>query len=109
MAARQLNICVDTFREWDKKHTKFSEAIKRGVDFADAGVIEALKMSAEGFEKGQTYFPPNVTSMIFWLKNRRPEEFRDKHEISTEMKITDLTEKEIEAKIRALLADDGST
>ncbi len=34
----------------------------------------------------QVYIPPNVTAQIFWLKNRKPEQWRDKPEppVSTE-------------------------
>ena len=33
------------------------------------------------------YYPPNATSLIFWLKNRQSAKWRDKTEISGEQTI----------------------
>ena len=61
---------------------------------ADAQVFNALHQSAVGFHyleetvtnAGEVvtvrkYSKPNVTAQVFWLKNRIPEEWRDKQEI----------------------------
>ena len=56
------------------------EAIKRGRAKGIATVTNALFQSAKG---------GNVTAQIFYLKNRQPEEWRDRrdHEISGELNI----------------------
>ena len=75
--ASNMDIVVSTLWEWRKKSPKISNALKIGKDEADIQVENALyKAALEG----------NTTAMIFWLKNRRCKEWRDKiqQEITTE-------------------------
>lgn len=75
--ASNMDIAVSTLWEWRKKSPKISNALKIGKDEADIQVENALyKAALEG----------NTTAMIFWLKNRRSKEWRDKiqQEITTE-------------------------
>lgn len=75
--ASNMDISTVTLWEWRKKSTKISNALKIGKDEADIQVENALyKAALEG----------NTTAMIFWLKNRRSKEWRDKiqQEITTE-------------------------
>lgn len=75
--ASNMDIVVSTLWEWRKKSPKISNALKVGKDEADIQVENALyKAALEG----------NTTAMIFWLKNRRSKEWRDKiqQEITTE-------------------------
>lgn len=67
--ASNMDIVVSTLWEWRKKSPKISNALKIGKDEADIQVENALyKAALEG----------NTTAMIFWLKNRRSKEWRDK-------------------------------
>lgn len=75
--ASNMDVVVSTLWEWRKKSPKISNALKIGKDEADIQVENALyKAALEG----------NTTAMIFWLKNRRSKEWRDKiqQEITTE-------------------------
>lgn len=75
--ASNMDIVVSTLWEWRKKSSKISNALKIGKNEADIQVENALyKAALEG----------NTTAMIFWLKNRKPENWRDKiqQEITTE-------------------------
>lgn len=75
--ASNMEIAVSTLWEWRKKSPKISNALKIGKDEADIQVENALyKAALEG----------NTTAMIFWLKNRRSKEWRDKiqQKITTE-------------------------
>lgn len=75
--ASNMDIVVSTLWEWRKKSSKISNALKIGKEEADLQVENALhKAALEG----------NTTAMIFWLKNRKPENWRDKiqQEITTE-------------------------
>lgn len=78
----------------EKKYPEFSEALKDGKEVADAQVVNALHRSAVGYyyseetvtNTGQVvsvrkYSKPNITAGIFWVKNRVPEDWRDKQEI----------------------------
>lgn len=67
--ARVLGIAYTTLNEKSKQFSEFSEAIKSGQAKGVATITNALFKSAKS---GQ------VTSMIFWLKNRAPDEWKDR-------------------------------
>lgn len=73
--ARFLGIGLRTIQDWKVDHPEFAEAMNHGKDRADAKVVGALYKNAVG---------GNVTAQIFWLKNRRKEDWRDKidHEVA---------------------------
>lgn len=92
--AENIGIVTSTFYKWKKEHSEFSDALKAGKEVADAQVFNALHQSAIGFhylEEAVTntgevvtvkkYSKPNVTAQIYWLKNRVPDDWRDKQEI----------------------------
>lgn len=95
--AEALDVDVATINRWKNEHPEFCEAIKKGKSIADANVAERLYQRAMGFEHDseeikvadgriervpvRKIYPPDPTSAIFWLKNRRPKEWRDKQEI----------------------------
>lgn len=58
-----------TLRNWKKKHQAFAEACKTGKLKADTEVVSALYEKAKGGD---------VTACIYWLKNRQPEQWRDR-------------------------------
>lgn len=70
MAAR-LGISRYSFIEYKKQFSDFSNILKKTKDFVDGQVENALlKAALEG----------NITAQIFWLKNRRPQKWREKVE-----------------------------
>lgn len=87
-----------TINNWKLEHPEFLESIKNGKVQADANVADRLYQRAMGYEheedvifndKGNPmvvpttkHYPPDPTSMIFWLKNRRPKDWRDRQEIA---------------------------
>lgn len=73
--AKNMGITVSTFYEWKKKYSEISESLKKGKEVVDYEVENALLSSAlEG----------NTTAQIFWLKNRRPDKWRDKQKEETD-------------------------
>lgn len=73
--AKNIGITVSTFYEWKKKYSEISESLKKGKEVVDYEVENALLSSAlEG----------NITAQIFWLKNRRPDKWRDKQKEETD-------------------------
>lgn len=73
--AKNIGITVSTFYEWKKKYSEISESLKKGKEVVDYQVENALLSSAlEG----------NTTAQIFWLKNRRPDKWRDKQKEETD-------------------------
>ena len=96
--AEKMGINVATLYRWKKEHCEICESLKEGKDVADRKIENALYKRACGFEHEEVtterdeingkmitkrvtkYYPPDPTSMIFWLKNRKPDEWRDKRE-----------------------------
>lgn len=70
--ANNIGISRSTLFEWRKNNQDISNALKKGKEVVDIEVENALLKSAlEG----------NVTAQIFWLKNRKKEQWREKVEI----------------------------
>lgn len=94
-----FEVDVRTIYRWKNAHGEFCQALKAGKDEADTRVERALYHRAVGYEQEAVkifmpagadkpvYAPyvervqPDTTAAIFWLKNRRPEEWRDKREL----------------------------
>lgn len=106
--AYNMGIAYSTFREWLKKFSAISAVLKKGKEVVDAQVESALYRKAIGFKETvkkpikvkriiyddegkkigeheeivtvneEIYIPPDTTAQIFWLKNRRPDKWRDK-------------------------------
>jgi transposase len=70
--ANKLEIHIDTLIEWKKVKKEFSEALKAERGSADDMVEGSL------FKKA---LAGDTTACIFWLKNRRVKEWRDKQDI----------------------------
>ena len=69
--AHNMDISTVTLYDWKKKYPKISNALKKTKEIVDRQVENALfKKACEG----------DTTAMIFWLKNRRPNDWRDKRE-----------------------------
>lgn len=64
-----IGITKPTLYKWIKESDLIKQALSRGKDTADAMVQNALFTSA---------ISGNVLAQIFWLKNRRPQQWRDK-------------------------------
>jgi hypothetical protein len=71
--ANYLNIPWGSFKRWVYAESELREALKRGRGASDERVEDSLYRMALG-ANGQ---PPNVTAAIFYLKNRRPDRWRD--------------------------------
>ncbi len=93
--AEAFQVCEDTITEWKKVYPEFSLSLKEGKELFDNGQVEnALLKSAMGFKRVvqrldkdgciheiEEELPPNPTSLIFWLKNRQQDRWRDKQDI----------------------------
>lgn len=97
--AKKLGIAYSTFCDYKSKFSELSEALKRGKEVIDFEVENALLKRALGYSYEEVYTKTNgfetevkktikhvagdTTAQIFWLKNRRPDKWRDKREIET--------------------------
>lgn len=127
--ARSFGTTESTISLWKLQHPQFSEALKQGKDDADANVGTRLYQRAMGYDAPDLHiavfdgkviktpiikhYPPDVTAQIFWLKNRRPAQFRDKPEVAVTVnnEVTVDTSKPVEqwgrAECEAYLAQNG--
>ncbi len=83
-----------TLNRWKAEHPAFCESLKVGKAEADDRVERSLYHRATGYkheavkmfqaggmvlrEDYVEHYPPDTTACIFWLKNRRPDLWRDK-------------------------------
>ena len=81
--AQNMGITAKTLYEWKKKYSEICESLKRNKDVADRQVENAL------FENA---INGNITAQIFWLKNRKPDKWRDKQEYEDRTAIEKLDE-----------------
>lgn len=92
--AQNIGIVASTLYEWKKQYPEISDALKKGKEVVDRQVENALLKRALGYEYDEitTEFGketkrvtkqvvPDVTAQIFWLKNRKPDQWRDKRDI----------------------------
>lgn len=94
--AKELGVSGKTLDNWIAKYPELLRAIKRGRAHIDDQVENALLRRALGAEhpedkvfcnNGQIivqpvikHYPPDTAAAFIWLKNRRPDKWRDKHE-----------------------------
>lgn len=102
--AQNIGINVKTLYDWKKKYSNICNTLKRGKEVVDIEVENALLKRALGYvftevtkervfnkETKQVELvvtkevtkevQPDTTAQIFWLKNRKPTEWRDKKEV----------------------------
>lgn len=92
-----LEVDTATIYRWKIEHPAFCEAGKLGKETADNRVEKSLFARAVGYEHDDVdirvidkdvvqtpirkRYAPDTTAAIFWLKNRRPGDWRDKQEL----------------------------
>lgn len=93
--AHNMGVAYSTFREWKNKYPALSAILKKGKEVADLIVENALYKRAIGYnydevtieysdkdgKKKKTvtkHIVGDTTAQIFWLKNRKPDVWRDK-------------------------------
>lgn len=100
-----LGISHTVWYEWKNNYPEFADAIKKGKDTANGEMLAAAFAQTTGFYYKETvpmkvkvdrdteeivmvevekFLPPNPTMSIFMLKNRMPNEYKDKREVSLE-------------------------
>lgn len=102
--AHNIGITFQTLYKWQDKYSELREALKKGKEVVDREVENALLKRAIGYEYDEVtrepvtdkdtgitemrvtkrvtkQIVPDVTAQIFWLKNRKPNEFRDKRDV----------------------------
>jgi len=111
--ANFFDIAESTLNIWKKDFPEFSESLKKGKLIADSKVVESLYQRALGYSHPEVHvsnyqgevtltdlvkhYPPDPTACIFWLKNRRPEQWRDKteHAVTVKKSVEELSDDEL--------------
>ena len=91
--AKNIGINRTTLYDWKKKETNIADALKKGKEVVDFEVENALLKRALGYEyeeetyengiltkKVKKHVAPDTTAQIFWLKNRKPNNWKDRIE-----------------------------
>jgi len=112
--ADNMGINVSTLYTWKKKYNKIGEALTYAKAKADSVVENALYKRATGFNYDEVTkerrkilgtddyemvitkiitktVVPDTTAQIYWLKNRKPNMWRDKHEVSFSGNLEEIT------------------
>ena len=93
-----MGISRETLSQWKKKYPDISDTLKRGKEVVDLQVENALLKRALGYEYEEVsekyesgtltekkvikkQVIPDTTAQIFWLKNRRPDKWKDKQDV----------------------------
>ena len=101
--AQKMRISMSSLSDWKNKFPEILGALKKGKEVVDIDVENALLKRALGYDAEESvveesdatgrktrttvrHVPADVTAQIFWLKNRRPEVWREKQvvEVSEE-------------------------
>lgn len=94
--SHNIGITSATLYEWQKKYVEIADTLKKGKEVVDRQVENALLKRALGYryeevtrelsESGDLSITkivtkevqPDTTAQIFWLKNRKPDDWREK-------------------------------
>jgi hypothetical protein len=100
--AHNIGIAPKTLWQWKTRYSSIGNALKENKEVVDIQVENALFKNAMGYdytevkeiiekdeqgkdrkriERYHKKMPPNATAQIFWLKNRKPAEWRDRQEV----------------------------
>jgi hypothetical protein len=98
--AEGLGVSEVTLNAWKHKHPAFLKSLKLAKAPADDRVEAALYRRATGYSYDSVeifmvegkpkmvpyvkHVPPDTTAMIFWLKNRKPLDWRDRKAVALE-------------------------
>ena len=132
--ASNIGIRRETIYEWKKKYPNIDNALKKGKEVVDIQVENALLKRALGYkftevtrervtelnaETGEAEqrlvvtkevtkeVNPDVTAQIFWLKNRKPKEWRDKRDLELSGEVNNPFGELSSEELKKLIRNDG--
>lgn len=129
--AQNLGVAYSTFRKYRDEHPALSAALKNGKEVIDRQVENALLKRTLGYSYDEVTrerifreelgiheivvtkivkkeVNPDTTAQIFWLKNRKPADWRDKKEIDNNVNLTHNPFEELTTEeLRKLAEQDG--
>lgn len=91
----EIGVSVPTYYRWRANFPEFRKATNDAKEVQDDRVVDSLiRVANEG----------NVTAQIFWLKNRRPSEWRDRRETEIVIPVSDEEPAKLDSRVNALAA-----
>lgn len=108
--AKNMQISTSTYYDYKNKHDEISEALKKGKEIVDYEVessllkkcfgynakikknmkVKRIEYNDDGYKSNEyeeiievydeVHVPADTTAQIFWLKNRKPDKWREKQE-----------------------------
>ena len=118
--AEALQVDMATLYRWKHKHKAFCDTLKEWKQYADETVVRRLYERAVGYTaqedkvfqnggdvivvKTLKHYPPDVAAAFIWLKNRKPDTWRDRRDDAPTASAEEMAD-----KIRGLVQsiDDG--
>lgn len=111
--AKNIGIGYSTLQTWKSKYQDIQDTLKKGKEVVDIQVENALLKRALGYEYEEVTYKndkeikrvrkqviPDVTAQIFWLKNRKPEQWKnDPHKVELDKEALELRKKELESRL----------
>ena len=97
--AKNMGVADSTLRGWKRRFPEIAEALRKGKEVVDREVENALYKRALGYWVTETetttysdgttkttekrrHIVPDTTAQIFWLKNRKPDQWREKNDLT---------------------------
>ena len=81
--ALRLGISPSSLRRYRQREPEFAALFEDVREKEDDLVEAALLKRATGYENADgKEIPPDVRAAVFWLKNRRPQEWKDRRELA---------------------------
>lgn len=127
--AKNMGVGYSTLQTWKANYQDIQDTLKKNKEIVDYEVENALLKRALGYGYTETTrermfneetgeyelvttkevhkeIAPDTTAGIFWLKNRKPDEWRDKRDVSLEgnlnNNIANLSDEELNERIAKL-------
>lgn len=127
--AQNMGISRSTLNAWKEKYPDISDTLKKGKDIVDIQVENALLKRALGYTYKETTkelcknantgqmemritkivekeVAPDTTAQIFWLKNRKPDKWKDRQNVQISGTLEQETSK-LDDLIRQMCGDSG--
>jgi hypothetical protein len=97
--AHNMGVAWSTLKIWKTRFPALTDALRKGKEVVDREVENALYKRALGYwvtetktttlpdgavkvEEIRKHVAPDTTAQIFWLKNRKPDQWREKNDLT---------------------------
>jgi len=121
--SKEIGISEVTLNDWKKKHPEFLKSLKKGKKYPDDKVVASLFQRATGYShpedkifcnaqgkvtivKTIKHYPPDTGAICFWLKNRRPKEWKERQELEVKGEVVNIIKGVFSKKDKKIKGED---